>query len=111
MSELSKKYLQVEMDDRTQWCVPVMLIARNRAENYKEEFGGSLERSLNEDTIPLFEEDEYEIVDWAANNMNWEDVEEHAEKIGMLEPPEPDYQEGWVNGRKSFLTGEPWEAP
>jgi hypothetical protein len=35
--------------------------------------------------------------DWGfKNNMNWEDVKEHAEKFKHA--PEPDYQEGWVNG-------------
>lgn len=89
--------LIVTMPDGSWWAVPVMLIARHRATYYApREFDGDVERSLREDTIPLFESDDYEIHDWAANNMNWKDVEAHATRI--TEPPPPDYQEGWCNG-------------
>lgn len=94
-----KRNLIVEMPDRSLWAVPVMVIANDRAENYKSEFGNHLERSLAEDTIPLFTDDEYAITDWAANNMNWSDVKEHATR--MPSPPvEIDWEEGWMNGPK-----------
>jgi hypothetical protein len=93
-----KKYMIVERPDLTRWKVPVEIIARNRAEYYAHEFDGDIERSLAEDTIPLFT-DTYEIEDWAANNMNWRDVAKHAV---MVSGGDVDYQEGWVNGEKGF---------
>jgi hypothetical protein len=90
-----KKYI-VTMPDGSKWALPVMVIARDRAKNYADEFDGDVERSLAEDTLPLFEEESYEIHDWASNNMNWDEVCDEAEKIE--EPEAPDYQEGWVNG-------------
>lgn len=95
--------LHVTMPDGSVWSVPVEIIAKNRAEVYKGEFEGSHRRSLDEDTWPLFEDDPFEITDWAANNMNWEDVAEHATKV---EQPDAavDYQEGWVNGDKDIVT-------
>jgi hypothetical protein len=98
------KYLRVTMPDGSRWDIPVNTIARNRAENYKDEFDGDIERSLKEDTLPLFAEDEYEIKDWAANNMDWDDVRE----VAIPAPPKPtakaDYQEGWMNGEKKIVT-------
>lgn len=96
------KYLQITMPDGSKWGVPVDIIARNRAEFYADrDFDGDVERSLAEDTVPIFEEDEYAIEDWAANNMNWSDVEAHAVKL--TEAPQPDFQEAWVNGDKEIV--------
>lgn len=93
-----KKELVITMPDGSRWSVPVDVIARNRAESYADEFDGDVERSLAEDTVPLFAI-EHEVKDWAAGNMNWEDVAPHAR---MVSPGECDYQEGWVNGEKEL---------
>ena len=97
-----KQRLIVEMPDGSRWGVPVILIARNRAAAYAKEFDGDVELSLDEDTIPLFEGDEFEIIDWAQNNMNWEDVEAHACRMAQSEP-DHDFQDGWVNGNKELV--------
>jgi hypothetical protein len=97
------KVLTIEMPDGTVWAVPVTVIAADRAKCYAKEFGGDVKRSLEEDTEPLFNSDEYEIKDWAANNMNWEDVKDHA-FLHLQAPAGTDYQEGWVNGKKSVET-------
>lgn len=78
------------MPDGSKWGVPVEVIARNRAAYYAHEFDGDVERSLKEDTLPLFESDDYDVEDWASNNMNWSDVAQHAKKI--QEAPAPDFQ-------------------
>lgn len=96
--------LTFDTPDGSTWGVPVMTIARNRAANYAKEFGGDVERSLAEDTIPLFCESEYEITDWAANNMNWSDVKAVATKISGPKPlTDADMQEAWVNGDKGTI--------
>jgi len=94
------KMLTIEMPDGSKWGVPVDLIARNRATYYADEFDGDVERSLAEDTMLLFESDDYAIEDWAANNMNWSDVQALAKK---LEDAETDFQDGWVNGEKEVV--------
>lgn len=93
--------LKITMPDGSKWTVPVEAIARHRARHYREEYNNSVEASLAEDTWPLFESDDYEITDWAANNMNWEDVEARAVKAD--DPGAPDFQEGWVNGEKEIV--------
>lgn len=94
------KVLRVNMPDGSKWDVPVSVIAENRAKYYSHEYGGDVQKSLEEDTLPLFEADRYEIEDWAANNMNWSDVEKMAQ---LAVASETDYQEGWVNGGKTVV--------
>ena len=94
------KYMTVEMADGSKWGVPVEMIARNRAQHYAHEFGGNVDSSLAEDTIPLFESDDFEIQDWAVNNMDWSDFDGH--QVKLAEPPAPDFQEAWMSGTKAF---------
>lgn len=89
--------LRIRMGDGSVWGVPVRAIAEHRAKDYASEFDNDVARSLAEDTEPLFEDD-YEVEDWAANNMNWDDVAPLARCVQSA--PKPDMQEGWVNGKK-----------
>lgn len=71
--KVGTQWLKFHMPDGTTWGVPLLVVARNRAKHYAFEFDGDEERSLMEDSIPLFEAEPFEAKDWAANNMNWED--------------------------------------
>lgn len=95
------KFLRITQKDGSVWQVPVRVIAENRARYYKSEFDGYEYRSMEEDTLPLFEGDDYEIEDWAANNMNWDEVSEHAVQLSAPKLTADDFQEAWVNGEKS----------
>ena len=92
------KALLVTMPDGSEWAVPLEVIAKDRAEHYADEFNGDVQRSLDEDTMPLFESSPYDVADWASGNMNWEDVESVA--IEHTPAPPMDFQEGWVKGEK-----------
>lgn len=91
-----EKYLRVTMPDGSKWDIPARRIALNRAEHYGKnsapvisvEFGFAMR---NHD----------ELIDWAANNMDWSDVKNEA--INVRTPDQPDYQEGWVNGEKEVI--------
>lgn len=87
--------IHVKMPDNTWWEIPVTIIAMNRARNYIHEFAGNIVRSLEEDTIPLFNEDSYEIVDWAMNNMRWSELAPFAK---LIRRDEIDYDEAWPSG-------------
>lgn len=92
------KFLLIEMPDGSKWGVPLEVIARHRAACYVDEFDGSLERSLIEDTMPLFLEDSYAAPDWASNNMRWRRVAEYAQKIEEAKPI--DFEGAWTNAPK-----------
>ena len=76
-------YLRVRMFDNSKWDVPITVIANHRAEYF-----GEKDPKIS---------DEYALLDWAANNMNWEDVVLQAQEVVK---PKVDYQEGWINGKK-----------
>lgn len=94
------KYMTVLMKDGSVWGVPVSIIARNRAEHYAHEFDGDVERSLAEDTIPMFEGDDYEIHDWAINNMDWKDFDGH--QVKLSDPDVPDFEAAWLSSRIGY---------
>jgi hypothetical protein len=100
MSVLDKKYV-VEMPDGSKWSVPVRVIAESHAEYYYEKRAyKSMEESLKATEV-LFEDD-YEIQDWAQNNMDWADVKHEAWQV---EPPdeEVDWDDGWSNGEVEII--------
>ncbi len=102
---IENKFLKVTMPDGSKWKVSVRVIAEHRARYYfeeKKEFE-SLEQSLKEDTLQLFEEDEYEVEDWSENKMNWSDVEKYAIQIKTSKMSSEEFQEGWVNGMKEII--------
>ena len=92
---MTKKFLRVTMPDGSKWDIPVHLIQMDRARYYAEKDGSTVDKIMQE---PL---DDGDIVDWAANNMNWEDVASRAERATL--PKEVDWQEGWLNGDKQVV--------
>lgn len=89
----SKKLLAITTTDGSIWGVPAEIVAHNRADHYREDgYQEEFDYTLN---------DRHELIDWAANNMNWEDVSKYAVK--MSEPEPPDFQESWMNGEKEVV--------
>lgn len=89
--------MRVEMPDGSRWDVPLQVIADSRDEYYSADA---------EDTIGFIragELDAYDLTDWAANNMNWDEVRKYAVPLPASENQKPDYQEGWVNGDKEII--------
>jgi hypothetical protein len=97
----TEKCMQMELSDGSKWNVPVSIIARSRATYYAQrEYGGDVELSLADDTLPLFKDDAYAIEDWAVNNMNWSDVKHAAYQVaeGSI-----DMQDEWCNCEKTIV--------
>ena len=98
------KYLVVEMSDKTQWAIPAKLIAINRAQYYAQldaERGDGEYVAIFEKEVEYAMSINYEITDWAANNMNWEDVCSHAIQL-KVSLPEINYHRDWTNAPKSI---------
>jgi len=97
------KYLRVTMTDGSEWDVPIDIIAKNAAEYYAEYHNDEFDSvdSALQMIIDWWCSDDYEIIDWAANNMNWSDVKDHAEKVKEVVI---DWQvDGWINGNKEII--------
>jgi len=109
MTILDDSY-HVEMPDMTIWSVPVRVIAENRAVYYAPRDFEDDEIASLKDTEEWFENYPEEIHEWAAGNMNWEDVESVATLVETPTPDEDeDYQEGWVNGEHQIVMASPEE--
>lgn len=83
---------RIKMSNGERWDVPLHIITDDMKKN---EHGDLIN-------------DEYEVMDWATNNMNWEEVSVHA----ILTPPVGktvaeiaiERQDGWVSpDRKSVV--------
>lgn len=103
-----EKFILVTMPDGSIWKVRAERVIVDRATYYAQQDSAKGERPYEE----IFDE-EYtygrghneEILDWAANNMNWSDVAHGAVKLPQPEKqltPEQ-FQEGWVNGKKQII--------
>ena len=97
-----KKYLLVEMPDFSVWRVPTQIIADSRIAYHVGRYGTDREQAKAR-TEQLFAEHPFYIEDWAANNMDWEEVKAHAV---LVKAGEVDYQEGWINGHKNLTDNE-----
>lgn len=89
------------MPDGSKWDVPAEVIAAHRAAYYSKTTDANDVDFKSEFAVAMY--DEYELSDWAENNMNWSDVATHAKRVES-NPSEPDYQEGWVSGLKEVIT-------
>lgn len=104
---MSEKYLRVTMFDGSKWDVPAKFIAENRANYYVKEDASKRPMTLEQFAKAVAEEvehclsDDYEIKDWAENNMNWEDVKDVAVKA--VTPPPITHGNAWVNGYKEVV--------
>lgn len=94
MNDLDDLNLFVDMSDGTQWKIPVKVIIDSHAEYYASVDNISFEHA-RENTLEFFNEDRFEIKDWAQNNMNWFDVEPFAKKVETLKTTS--YEEEWTN--------------
>lgn len=95
------RILQVTMPDGSVWAIPAELVAEPRAAYYA---GHDARHSgANYDTVYARElrTGADNLIDWAQNSMNWEDVQDSATMVSG--PPAVDYQEGWVNGEMRIV--------
>lgn len=95
-SKLLNKNYYLKFSDGSTWAVPIYTIMMNHAEFYAGRSGTDPMTVLEKETIPFFEEDDYNIEDWAKNNMNWTDVVEHAIQVTK---PILDYQIEWTTSK------------
>lgn len=92
------KYLRVEMPDGSKWDVPAGVIAHDRALSFA---GGVNTSDVFRNEYDYTLKNDYELKDWASNNMNWSDVWNCAEMVQA--PQEVNFQEGWMNGDKEIV--------
>lgn len=103
-----KQYIQLAQTSGRVYEIPVSAVAENRAkvmlELHPDEFA-NIDAAMA-DTVELFKDNLYDIRDWASNNMNWPDLEQHARLIRFT-PPESQFHEGeWTYHDHPAIIGE-----
>lgn len=91
------QFLVVTFPTGERYGVPAHIIAQDRATYYAQRDHPDNEEKRSE---KLQQELEYalgetsELIDWAKNNMDWDDLNHHAER---LDPPERDLDDLWMD--------------
>lgn len=99
--EILKKHLIVRFPNGDKFKVPIRVIAYSRADYYKDEYENDINRSLDEDTAPLFSDDGSDISDWFQNNMHWSDVAPYSIKMKRRKPTQIYYDRNFCNASVS----------
>lgn len=90
--------LRAEMDDGSWWEVPAKFIALKAADSQTSP-NTSIEEYSN--TVNEFLNNEEKILDWAEENMTWDDVLPLAR---LVRPPRTSkYSRNWKNGMKMLI--------
>lgn len=90
-----KKFIQITLNTGHVYEIPTGAIVENRAAYYhanKPEEFPTLD-DAKDDTVGLFD-DATQIADWAANNMNWDELLPNAKLIRFKPPAEQPWHEG-----------------
>ena len=69
------KYLEID-DGGFVWRIPLQVIAEKRADYYADD-----PDTTREEEIAFVMDDDFEGIDWYGNNMDFEDVAEHAKLV------------------------------
>lgn len=110
---INMKFLRVTMENGEVWDIDLTHIAINRAKYYAghdnpdetaDKYHSEWQQTYNEEFNFTMANEDFAI-DWASNNMNWEDVEPYAKKIS-IESKDFDYQAGWIKGDIKVISKE-----
>jgi hypothetical protein len=98
-SIINAKY-HVWMSDGSEWAMPMAQIALHRAIYFARDHGGSVLRSLVDDTLPLFGRTHCEVQHWARTEMVWDEVKEVMAPV----PGEPiNFDDCWKNAESGLF--------
>ncbi len=102
------RYLKAEMPDGF-YHIPANFIAASRAEYLKQRAIDRLEAENDKEAESLYNEEFYytlnddgELLDWAANNMNWSDVKDIAIRVAVP-AHKADWEDAWCNGEHKVV--------
>lgn len=83
---MTYKSIIIQFSNGERYAVPVDIIQENRWHYYAERDDISIEECRIQEA--WYMQDDFELIDWVKNNMNWSDLEEHAT---IVDSPAFDY--------------------
>lgn len=97
MSFRKVKTVRVTFSNGEVWDIPAAVIADARAVYYEDRDPNT----TYTDEFCFTMGDNSELLDWASNNMNWEDVKEEARLVSN--PESIDYESEWINAHREIV--------
>ena len=98
------KYVYVTFSNGETYRIPATEIAESRANYYADidsEGDESVYDVIFKQEYNYTMNDNFELIDWAENNMNWQDLQGVAEYVGQDD--HIDYENEWCNADKEIL--------
>jgi len=98
-----ERYILVTFSNGDKYRIPGSVIAESRATHYADrdsEEGKSKWGEIYKEEYDYTLGDDYELVDWAENNMDWSDVESVAE---LVMSGDVDFEDEWCNADKEIV--------
>jgi hypothetical protein len=92
-----KTEIHLTLSDGSVWAIDGHVVAHNRATYYAEKDPDT----TYEDEYKFTMGDEFELTDWASNNMNWDDVKHTARQVKPA--PLLDWEEEWATCMKDVV--------
>ena len=95
--------MSVEFSDGSIFRIPIGIIALDRADYFAKKEGGNdpvKYSTVYEEEYQYTLSSDAELLDWAANNMNWSNLEDYAievDKKGV------DFEQEWPNAVKGII--------
>jgi hypothetical protein len=84
------RIIKIDMPDGSVWHVDTDIVAKHRAEYYSSlESNLTLKEKIFNEEYSYAMSNKYELIDWAKNNMNWDEL--HAVKV--QDAVEPNYED------------------
>lgn len=101
---MKKPYIKVTFSNGKCFGIPAKVVAEHRAKYYADKdpdttYEEEIDFLLGSKTLGTGP-DEFEIIDWAKNDMNWNELQRHAEE---LESEEPNYDDEWTNADSEVI--------
>lgn len=107
---MTNKYIEITFSNGKTYHIPAYVIAHSRATHYanvdegeqtKDPYPPAWTKVYNEErTITL--QDDGELMDWASNSMDWEDVEKEA-ILESTNVKEVNLHKEWIHRDKSVI--------
>jgi hypothetical protein len=97
--------IEVEFSDGRVFHIRASVIAEDRARyyaNHDHPGGGTDWLETFENEVDYALSDDSELLDWAHNNTNWEDVAMHAIEV-TTQPLPPNREAEWPNAKKQVI--------
>jgi len=92
------KSIKVTFSNGEEWIIPASIVAASSAKYYSEEQGEEYE-----DAFAQAMHDDFELVDWVQNNMDWADFDGHRYQVGW--PNAIDRDEEFTNAEMEVTVG------